>query len=465
MKRPSKVSQLTHELSAYMAGALKRKLPAPVVERAKQCLVDTFGAMISGLRLLPGKYATKYVKSLGKGPREAGVVGTNIVTSALYAALCNGMCAHADECDDTHPPTVAHPGCGAVPAALAIAERDRLPGKCLLRAIVLGYDVCARTVLAIKPRTPDRPAHDFSASGHDYGAHGQLFGAGAAAGSLLGLDARQMRYLLWSCASQAAGLFTNIRDSEHVEKSYAASGMPAHNGVVAALMVAQGLTGVEDVFEGEPNYISIFSTHPDREALARELGKVYEIMNGAIKRWSVGGPAQGPLHVLNEIILEHRIQAEQVEKLTATIPDKELFFVNNRDMPDISLQHLLAVMLVDGTLTFESAHDYKRMRDPRVVKVAQRVQALGDSALTDPLRRWRCVMEVKLRNGRTIKHQTMASKGTAENPLTRAEVMEKAFDLMAPTLGKERSRALMAALFDIERISDVRALRKFYTMS
>ena len=461
MSKHPQVSPLMHELSTYMAGALKRKLPAAVAERAKHSLIDTFAAMISGLRLLPGKHAVAYVKPL-VAAREAGVVGTRIVSSALYATLANGMCAHADECDDTHPPSVAHPGCGVVPAALAIAERARLPGELLLRAMVLGYDVCARTVMTIKPRTRTTPAHDFSAAGHDFGAHGQLFGAGAAAGALLGLNARQMRYLLSYCASQAAGLFTNIRDSEHVEKAYAASGMPAHNGVVAALMVAQGFTGVEDVFSGEPNYISIFSAHPDRQALVRGLGRDYEIMNGGIKRWTVGGPAQGPLHVLNELIRRHGIKAGDVAKLVARIPDKELFFVNNRDMPDISLQYLLAVMLIDGTLTFEAAHDFRRMRDTRVRKVARCVEAIGDASLTDPLRRWRCVMEVTLKNGRRLTHQTMAAKGTAENPLTRPELEEKAYALMAPTLGKKRSGELIAALYGIDRVKDVRALRKLY---
>ena len=464
MKRKlPQVSPLTRRLSTYMAGALNRRLPAAVAERAKHSLIDTFGAMISGQRLLPGKRAVSYVKPLIAG-REAGVVGTGIVTSALYATLANGMCAHADECDDTHPPSVAHPGCGVVPAALAIAERERLPGELFLRAMVLGYDVCARTVMAIKPRTRSTPAHDFSAAGHDFGAHGQLFGAGAAAGALLGLNAREMRYLLSYCAAQAAGLFTNIRDSEHVEKAYAASGMPAHNGVVAALMVKQGFTGVEDVFSGKPNYISIFSTHPDRAALVRGLGRDYEIMHGGIKRWTVGGPAQGPLHVLYELIQQHGIKAGDVEKLTARIPDKELFFVNNRDMPDISLQYLLAVMLIDGTLTFEAAHDFRRMRDPRVRRLARRVEAVGDASLTDPLRRWRCVMEVKLKDGRRLAHQTMAAKGTAENPLTRQELEEKAYALMAPTLGRQRSRTLMTALYNIEHVQDMRTLRKLYTV-
>src|SRR6185312_9032308 len=100
-------------------------------------IVDTFAAMVSGSRLPPRQKAIDYVKSLG-GKAEAGVIGTKIVTNPLYAALANGMFGHADETDDTHPPSLTHPGTSVVPAALAIGEARRLSGAQVLRAIVLG---------------------------------------------------------------------------------------------------------------------------------------------------------------------------------------------------------------------------------------------------------------------------------------------------------------------------------------
>ena len=103
------VSPLMQELSMYIATALHDPLPDAVAERAKIHIVDTFAAMISGSRLLPGKQAIQYVRSIG-GKNQAGVVGTKCVTSAVNAALANGMCGHADETDDTHPPSLTHPG-------------------------------------------------------------------------------------------------------------------------------------------------------------------------------------------------------------------------------------------------------------------------------------------------------------------------------------------------------------------
>src|SRR5262249_383276 len=159
----------------------------------------------------------------------------------------NGMSGHADETDDTHPPTLTHPGTSVVPAAMAIGERRGLPGSTVLRAIVLGYDVCARLLLSLKPMP-------FLRSGHHPASFAHFFGAAAAAGSLMRLDARRAGYLLSYAAEQASGLYTMFRDPEHIEKSYAMGGMPAQHGVEAALMVASGFTGVEDPFSGERDF-------------------------------------------------------------------------------------------------------------------------------------------------------------------------------------------------------------------
>ncbi len=449
------VSPMMLKLSTYIAATVTRPLPAEVVDRAKLHLVDTFAAMISGSRLLPGQKAIAYAKSLGGKP-AAGIIGTRMVTTPQNAALANGMFGHADETDDTHPPSLTHPGTSVVPAAMAIGEQNRLSGKALLRAIVLGYDVCSRMLLTLKPMP-------YLRSGHHAAATGQVFGAAATAGALLKLNPLKIRYVLSYAGQQTAGLYTMFRDPEHIEKAYAMGGMPAHNGTQAALMVKHGWTGVEDIFSGERDFFFTFAPEEvDRNEMARGLGTEYEIMRAGIKRWPVGGPIQGPMHVLRDIIVQHGIKAADVEKITARMPDKELEIVNNRASPDISVQHLLSVMLIDGNVTFKSAHSFRRMQDPKVLAVRQRIEAVGDPALTDAQRRWRCVMEVHLKDGRVLNHQTMASKGSFENPLTPAEENEKALDLIEPILGRKKSAALLDALWNFERITDVRTLRKLY---
>jgi 2-methylcitrate dehydratase PrpD len=133
-----------------MVSARDQALPPAVLTECKHRVLDTFGAMISGSRMKPGELALDYVRGLG-GVEQATVVGSGFRTSAINAALANGMCAHADETDDFEPVTNAHPGCSAVPAALAMAEKEGRSGTEFLRAVALGYDLCCRLLMALGP--------------------------------------------------------------------------------------------------------------------------------------------------------------------------------------------------------------------------------------------------------------------------------------------------------------------------
>jgi 2-methylcitrate dehydratase PrpD len=451
MRRAPPVSPIMQRLSAYIAQALRKPLPAAVSEKTKHHVLDTIAAMVSGSRLLPGRKAISFAKTLG-GTREACVVGSRIVTAASNAALANGMLAHADETDDSHAPSLTHPGCGIVPAALAMAERGRRNGTALLRAVALGYDVGCRLTQSLN-------AYQFREDGHSTHSFGPMFGAAAAAGALTALSERQMRHLLSYAAQQASGISCWMRDEEHVEKAFDFGGMPARNGVAAALMVAHGFTGVEDVFAGERNFFVAYGRAPDPEVLVRGLGESYEIMNTNIKRWSVGSPIQAPLDSLQELIRVHRVRAEDVERLVVRVAHQGANTVDNRNMPDICMQHLCAVMLLDGTVTFKSSHDQKRMRNRGVLALRERIELHGDDALTRAMPSRQGIVEIKLGDGRELRHHTKAVRGTAENPVTRDEVDAKSYDLMAPVLGKARARALCDAIWNIEKLKDVRGLR------
>lgn len=445
------VSPLMRKLSAYISTAIKKRLPQKVADRAKIHLLDTISAIIAGAKLPPGIKATRYVGEQG-GKREATVFATRIVTTAHNAALANGIFGHADEIDDTHPPSRTHPGTGIVPAAFAIGERNGLSGQSVLRAVVLGYDICARVLLSFDEQV-------FRKSGHCASSFGQVFGAAAAAGALLGLDEQRVRYALAYAGEQAGGLSAMLRDSEHMEKAFGMGGMGARNGVAAALMSAYGFSGVDDIFSGEYDFFQTFAPTANRARLAQRLGSQYEILRGGIKYWPVGGPIQGPLHVLNDLLQKHGIRADEIRKMTVHMPDTEFGIVNNRTMPNICVQHMLALLAVDGKVTFGSAHDHARMRDPRLLKFRQRLEIVPDPTLRDKLRRWRCVMHIELVSGRRLSHRTMAAKGSFVNPLTRAEEEEKSLDLVAPILGRRRAQALAQAIWNFERMPDIRALR------
>jgi 2-methylcitrate dehydratase PrpD len=439
------------QLSAYIARALRRPLPAEVVEKTKHHVLDTVAAMLSGSRLPPGRQAISYVRTLG-GARQACVIGSRIVTAAANAALANGMLAHADETDDSHAPSLTHPGCGIVPAALAMAERERRNGTALLRAVALGYDVGCRL-------TQSLDAYQFREDGHSTHSFGPMFGAAAAAGALAGLKEAQVRHLLSYAAQQASGISCWMRDEEHIEKAFDFGGMPARNGVAAAAMVAHGFTGVEDVFSGERGFFVAYGRAPDPAVLVRGLGKTYEIMHTNIKRWSVGSPIQAPLDSLAHLIEANNLKADDVDRLVVRVSHQGANTVNDRNMPDICMQHMCAVMLLDRGVSFSSSHDERRMRDPKVRALRRRIELRGDDALTRAMPSRQGVVEIRLRDGRELRHHTRAVRGTAENPMARAEVDAKSYDLVAPVVGRRRARKLCDALWRLDSIDDVRLLR------
>jgi 2-methylcitrate dehydratase PrpD len=441
------------QLSAYIARAGKRPLPPAVVEKTKHHILDTIAAMVSGAPLLPGRKGIAYVKTLG-GAREACVIGSRIVTSAANAALANGMSAHADETDDSHAPSLTHPGCGIVPAALAVAEREGSTGKALIRAVALGYDVGCRLTQSLN-------AYEFREDGHSTHSFGPMFGAASAAAALLNLKQSQVRHALSYTAQQASGISCWMRDEEHIEKAFDFGGMPARNGVAAATMVAHGFSGVEDVFSGERSFFVAYGRAPQPEVLVRGLGENYEIINTNIKRWSVGSPIQAPLDSLASLIHEHGIGAGDVERVRVRVAHQGANTTNNRNMPDICMQHLCAVMLIDGTVSFRSSHDEKRMRHPKVLELRRKVVLEGDDALTRAMPSRQGIVELTLRDGRTLSHHTRAVRGTAENPMTRAEVDAKGYDLLALIMGKARARRLCETIWNLDRVADVRRLRPF----
>jgi len=451
LKPAPQISPIMQGLSAYIARALRKPLPPAVLEKTKHHLLDTFAAMLSGSRLPPGKKAISFAKTLG-GTKEACVAGSRSVTSAANAALANGMLGHADETDDSHSPSQTHPGCGVVAAAFAMAERERASGTALLRAVALGYDVCCRLTQSLN-------AVQFRAAGHSTHSFGPTFGAAAAAGALARLDERGVRHVLSYAAQQASGVSCWMRDEEHIEKAFDFGGMPARNGVAAAAMVAHGFTGVEDVFSGERNFFVAYGSSPDPEELARGLGERYEIMNADIKRWAVGSPIQAPLDSLLELIRAHRFRPGEVERLVVRVAHLGANTTDNRAMPDICMQHLCAVMLADGSVSFRSSHDAKRMREPRILELRGRVELRGDDALTGAMPRREGIVEIRLKDGREFRHHTRAVRGTPGNPMTREEVEAKSRDLMAPVTGVARSRKLCETVWNLEDIKDIRMLR------
>jgi 2-methylcitrate dehydratase PrpD len=238
--------------------------------------------------------------------------------------------------------------------------------------------------------------------------------------------------------------------------------MPARNGVTAASFVRSGFTATDDIFSGERNFFQAY-THSGRAAnpdeLTRELGQTFEIMNTNIKRWPVGSPIQAPLDSLHELIRTNSVKADEIEHAIVRVSHTGAVTTDNRNIPDICMQQMCAVMLLDGFVTFEAAHDEARMHDARTLDLRRRFRLLGDEELQRRLPAREGIVELTLKDGRQLRHHTRAVRGTTDNPMTRPEVDEKAYQLMARVLGQRRSRQLCDAVWDIESVKDIRDLR------
>jgi 2-methylcitrate dehydratase PrpD len=191
------------------------------------------------------------------------------------------------------------------------------------------------------------------------------------------------------------------------------------------------------------------------------LGSRFFVTETAIKPFSVGYPIQAPLDAFLKLRREHGLSERNVESIVVRLPEDGARVVNNRSMPDVNCQHIIAMALVDGGVSFEDSHSYERMADPKVRAAKERVQLIADRELMDPAAPRSGKVEVKLHDGRTVSHFTRHAPGTKENPLETQSVNEKARVLMAPVLGEERTEGLIRAVNALEGLADVRSLRPF----
>jgi 2-methylcitrate dehydratase PrpD len=444
------ISPDTITLADYVARTLDRDLPAEVVARTKLHVLDTFAAMVSGSRLKPGELAARYVDSLGGKP-QATVIGSSIVTSAVNAALANAMSAHADETDDTNPVGPVHLGCSALSAALATAELADRSGRDLLRAVTLGYDIGARVVAALGVgQGPRRRSPSVLTS---------TFISAAAAAAMLRLDQRQVRHTLSYAAQQASGIGFWTRDREHIEKAFDFAGMGARNGVMAATMVAMGFSAVDDPFSGRENIYTALADNPAPEKLLAELGSSYAVFGTTIKKWSVGAPLQAVLDSMATLLADPAVREGNIKHIRVDMPTEALRIVDNSTIPDLCLQHLVALMVVDRGASFASVHDVARMSDPKVLAVRKLVELIGSEELQNATPARQAIVQIETADGRSLSHRTRVVRGTAANPMDAKEIEAKALDLMAPVLGAGRAKDLVAAVDALDRAGPVSRLR------
>jgi 2-methylcitrate dehydratase PrpD len=227
-------------------------------------------------------------------------------------------------------------------------------------------------------------------------------------------------------------------------------------------MVAAGMTGVDDVFSGERNFLEAYAPRPEPERLCEELGERFEIMGTNIKKWPVGSPAQSALDALTALMASEAIGPHDVGAIEVQLPSRSARTVDSAAAPNLNVQHLMAMLLVDGALTFDSTHDEARMQDARIRELRAKIALTPSEELARAMPRRQAIVSVKTLDGRSVSKRTVAVRGTADNPMSQTEVEAKALDLIGGVLGAQRAKAVVRAMAALETVPDVATLRRLW---
>jgi 2-methylcitrate dehydratase PrpD len=258
-------------------------------------------------------------------------------------------------------------------------------------------------------------------------------------------------------AQQASGIPFWQRDGEHVEKAFDFGGMGARNGVAAGSMVAAGFSAVYDPFNGPRNFFTAFGEDPRPDLLVQDLGTRFEIEQASIKKWFVGSPIQSVLDAVTSLISDHDILGPDVREIVITMPDDRIHIVDARVMPSVCVQHLVAVALLDGTVTFDSSHDAARMLDPAVLDLRRLIRLVPSPELTVARPARQFIVEIDTVAGARFRRHA-AVRGTPDDPMTIQEVSDKFHQLVETVIGRDRTARLNDLVHGLERAPSVDVL-------
>lgn len=447
----SAASQLGH----FCARTTFDDLPAEVVDRAKRHILDTFGATLAGSA---ASEARQVLQMLAAEP-SAGVSpawGTSNVFGSRDAAFANGVAAHALELDDTggcdHSGAVVLPAAMAALTAPAVRAR-RISGRELITAVVLGYDIGRRVLEACGGYSPH------NGKGWHSTATCGTFGAMAAAGHLLQLDAAQSAAAFGHAASFSGGLWAFIHDASQTKRLHA--GRAAEGGLTAALLAAQGVSGptqvFDDVWGGFFNAFAAESKQPD--ALLAEAGSVWKLMRCAIKPHASCRSNHATIDAVLNLMATHPGLAQQVAHVDVRLSGFVMGMCGGRDLATLSSAQMsmpfaIAIAWVFGDASL--ARYLATARQDGRLKAAMSLVRLHVDPDMPPLEE--PTVTVTPLNGEAVSHQVAVALGAPSNPLTDAALLAKFRSLAAVALAPDRIDALADHLLHLDELDDARAL-------
>ena len=454
----------TARLAEFCAALTFEQIPKDVVDKAKQCILDSLGCMIFGASL-PSVQRLEALAAAETSGAAATVFGTKLRTSAALATLVNGTSAHAFQLDEIHIESTLHPGSLALPAAFALAEARAggvKSGRDLITALVAGYEVGIRTGLACKGGM-------FKSGYHNQGTAG-VFIAAAAAARLLGLNAQQTRHALGIAGSQAAGLMA-VQDGAMTKAFH--SGRAAQSGVYGALLARSGYTGIPDVLDGAyGTFFSAFLDDWSPQALTEELGSRWHTLRVGFKPAPASNGSITAMSAISNVMQQHGLKADDIENITAFVSDNTLHHcgwpyegerIQSVLSAQMNLRYGIAVMAMEGRAGVEQFADAK-IRDPEILKFISRIGVEHEPTFEGQNGRYRvaCRLVVRTKAGKTYAGEVLYRKGSPEDPMTGEELREK-FHRLARGLGKEHSESIARAVAALDDSADLSELSSLLT--
>jgi 2-methylcitrate dehydratase PrpD len=450
----------TKQLADYVIGLTFDALPGEVVARAERLILDFLGNVARGgaeAESSPSMLAM--LSRLGlDGPGICTVIGAPRTYAPTAAALLNGTFGHSLDFDDTHAASSLHPSAPVVSAALAAAEMTGASGRAFVTAVVAGYEVCCRIGLALDPT-----AH--YARGFHPTATAGTFGAAAAAGKLLGVDAAGLACAFGVAGSQAAGSLQFLVNGAW-NKRYQV-GAAAMNGLIAATLASEGFRGAMDAIEGIHGFLKAYSDGSDPTAAVRDLGTNYETLKIGLKPYPGCRYTHAALDGLIALRVEHGLSPSNVEavhiglhpngiRLTgAPLAEKR----RARTVVDgqFSMPFAAAVALDQGSFGWD---DYARLGDPVIEALCDRIDVVADARLQGGAHPFGATISLTTRKG-ALNRIVADPSGEPHLFLSDEALAGKFAALTKPVLGA-KTETFAKAIFTL---AEVAAIGKLFELA
>jgi 2-methylcitrate dehydratase PrpD len=439
------LDSVTEKLAAYVAGAVPEALPEAVCKEATRTFLNWVGCAVGGARHETVDIALAALAPFS-GPAQASVLGRGERLDPLHAALINGISSHVFDFDDTHLRTVIHPGGPVASALLAFAEHRKVRGPDFVNALVLGIEVECRIGNAVFPAHYDIGWHITGTAG--------VFGAAAAIGKLLNLDAERMAWALGLAASQPVGLremFGSMTKSFH-------PGRAAQNGMTASLLAARGFTSSPQALEAKRGWLHVLSTHQDPAEITEGLGAHYEILANTYKPFACGIVIHPVIDGCVQLRKRDGIEAPSIRSVALRVHPLVLELTGKTE-PQTGLEgkfsvfHAASVALIEGG-GGERQFSNRAVRDPAVIDLRRRVHATVDPTLAPDA----ATVTLTLADGRVVEKRIEHAIGSLARPMTDADLEAKFADLAEANLGAAGTRRLLDLCWRVGALDDVAAV-------